>query len=220
MVNINRLKEHLSTLNSYLNDSETKKAHQFYFQPLRDRYIISHGYLRLLLAQYLASSPERITFYFNEYGKPFCTESEKVYFNLSYSELYICYAISRYPVGVDIEFMKDIKELELLLQEVTSLEEITELKKKEPTNKLEIFYKIWTMKEAFLKALGIGLSYPLSKIVTSVFPKGKYSILDFDHNNIKLENEWTFSSIDVTQKYLGAIAINNENEKINTHYLI
>ena len=154
----------------------------------------------------------------NQYiQKPLCKNNPNLYFNMSHSHEYACYAFSfNHQVGIDIEFMNTKIEVEDLLSIVTTPEEMFIFDRLDQDDKFYTFYKAWTLKEAFLKALGIGLSHSLSNIETTILPRERVGVIRCDDIHEKeLAKEWTFSPIISLSNYLGAIAVKKKRAHIN-----
>jgi len=101
----------------------------------------------------------RVKFMYNDYGKPLINCSEEIYFNISHSDNYIVCALDNKSIGIDIERVTNI-DLKIADRFFTKEElEYIHLNK---IDKIERFYEIWTMKESYIKAIGIGLSMPLN----------------------------------------------------------
>lgn len=210
---------HLPTLEAWLSCEEKTKAKGFTGEVLKSRYIISHGILRLLLSKYLLAEPVDIQYDYNEFGKPFCRNNTKLYFNMSHSNQYVCYVFSESAVvGIDLEYKKEIPELERFLSEIATPQEILALSTIKRAEKMNYVYKIWTIKEAFLKALGLGLSSSLLEIETSVLPKVCHNVLAFG-NNGDLTKEWTFAPLLSIPNYIGTVSINKADQKFNFQFL-
>jgi 4'-phosphopantetheinyl transferase len=147
-----------------LTFDEQEKTKRFYFEEDKKRAIFSRSLLRILLTKYLYSitsqyySPKNISFEYGKEGKPFLKECSFLHFNLSHSKTVLLYAFSSYPIGVDIEYIQDLSNLNELKKWVLSKEEISK-----PIN-LKEFYAIWTQKEAYLKGIGKGLSFSMTNI--------------------------------------------------------
>lgn len=215
VVTTQELYPNFSTLFSYLSSEEKIRMNRLLYEPLKIKYVVSHGFLRLLLGKYLSLSPSNIQYNYNEFKKPFCTQHPNLYFNMSHSNNYIAYAFSyNYKVGIDIEFIKNIPKIENLFSSIASTGEGLIFEKQNEIDKIYFFYKTWTIKEAFLKALGVGLTYPLSDIETSIIPKERFKVLKFDANKEALTG-WTFVPIKFIPDYLGTVAVEKKDEKIN-----
>lgn len=94
---------------------------------------------------------------YNEYGKPFLKDRKNLYFNISHcNELAVC-AIENTEVGIDAEYIRECRSG--VMQRAFSEREKNIVENSENIN--EMFFRIWTLKESFVKALGIGISYPL-----------------------------------------------------------
>ncbi|WP_397386519.1 4'-phosphopantetheinyl transferase family protein [Paenibacillus terrigena] len=94
----------------------------------------------------------------NEYGKPYLSGSHHIHFNISHSGQWVVLMLSEYPVGVDIEQIKDIDLTAFDLFFASC--EINRLSSYTGRQKLSCFYDLWTLKESYMKAIGVGLSMP------------------------------------------------------------
>lgn len=140
-----------------LAPAEQERAARFVFQVHRARYINAHVALREILAQYTQTPAEDLAFQTNEYGKPFLASDPALYFNLAHSHAFALLAVTRQgPVGVDIEHRRDDFEPLSLAERFFAPREVA-LVREQPAR----FFEIWTRKEAFIKALGMGVSFPL-----------------------------------------------------------
>lgn len=143
-----------------LNEEEHVRAMQFYFERHRRRFITARSMLRFLLGQYLNRSPQSINFDYNHYGKPMIPDAFDITFNLSHSADYAVLAVGQtHDLGIDLEHFSNRDYLELA-QSYFSAFEIQWLKNVPDIMKPMVFFKIWTQKEAVIKAIGAGLSYP------------------------------------------------------------
>lgn len=219
LVAMQELDPHFLTLFSYLSYEEKIRMNRLLRESLKRQYVISHGFLRLLLGKYLAIVPSKIQYNYNKFKKPFCIQDPSLYFNMSHSNNYIAYVFSYgYRAGIDIEFIKYIPKIENLFSSIASPQEGFLFEKQNEIDKTYFFYKTWTIKEAFLKALGVGLTYPLSDVETTIIPKERFKVLKFDPNK-EILTGWTFIPIKFIPDYLGTVAVEKKNEKINFHTL-
>lgn len=97
-------------------------------------------------------------------GKPYLCDHPDLHFNLSHCRgLAVC-AVGTSPLGVDAEYIRPLRER--VLRRVFSPEETTEVQQSQTPD--ETFFRIWTLKESFVKAIGVGISYPMQSITFSL----------------------------------------------------
>lgn len=161
--------EGLEFLIQQLDQVERQKMSRFVLEPLRHRYARAHGLLRLLLSRYVGCPPYDLIFSEGSHGKPSLANSQGLNFSLSHTDDAIAVAISKgVEIGVDIERIKSIQERDELVNRFFSLDESI-LYQSLPSEKQEqAFFRMWTRKEAFVKGLGLGLSYPLESFSVGV----------------------------------------------------
>ena len=150
--------EAISSFQKLLSTQELEKASKFRFQQDRHSYIITHAMLRTILGRYLDLEPVKIEFVSNDYQKPsLCEKYKKIHFNLSHSTGLTALAFStKSEIGVDVEKIDQEFDFDLIAKTHFSAAENRYLLAKQP-NTREMFYKLWTRKEAFLKAVGTGI---------------------------------------------------------------
>jgi len=208
-----------SLLWNFLCDEEKKQAHRFPSEILRDRYIISHGILRVLLGYYLNLSPLALEFLFNGYGKPFLKDHPNIQFNMSHSHGISCYAFSLFhPIGIDIEWYNESLDVDSLVNLVLAPEEQEFFSKlNDEQKKMSTFYEIWTRKEALIKAVGIGLSYPIQTIdVIHRPPNGGVYLTDGEGN----KKEWYLYSVKCKSDYYCALATDHELFEVTCKHVV
>ncbi|UOK49130.1 4'-phosphopantetheinyl transferase superfamily protein (plasmid) [Bacillus tropicus] len=103
---------------------------------------------------------------YNKYGKPYFRDVPNFHFNISHSGKWLVCATDNNPIGIDIELIKPI-DLRIAERFFTT-EEYQHLKKQHEYNQLSCFYDFWTLKEAFVKAIGKGLIVPLNSFSFSI----------------------------------------------------
>lgn len=146
-------------LSSLSNNDETERARNFFPESKAGEFLVARGWLRLLLACYVAETePRSIRLGIAENGKPYLLDFPAVHFNLSHSAEFAVIAVSRQPVGVDIEKLRalpDWRELAEGLLTNIAIEKIAELPAAERGTE---FLRQFTAREAYLKATGSGFS--------------------------------------------------------------
>jgi 4'-phosphopantetheinyl transferase len=152
-------------LSALLSQDEHDRAGRFLNPQHGRNYRCMRGLLRKLLGGYLDIKPQAIQFDYAEHGKPYLTHNRELQFNMSHSRDRAAYAFClKQDVGVDIEFMRPQKNLQGMIGHVGSPQEQTELQQLDETQRLQAFYRLWTRKEAFIKAVGRGLGMGLRSI--------------------------------------------------------
>ncbi|MCP1396572.1 MULTISPECIES: 4'-phosphopantetheinyl transferase family protein [Bacillus cereus group] len=116
--------------------------------------------LRSIIIQKLNINNKDIIFNNDYYGKPHLKNYPNVFFNLSHSGDFVVCAFDEYPVGIDIEKIKDI-EYEDLAKNFFTNREYDYIMKNDLDQQLNKFYDIWTLKESYIKCCGKGLSLSL-----------------------------------------------------------
>ena len=162
----------IRSLDSLLSFEEKKRAQRFHFGKHRNRFIVCHGLLRILLSQYVGIEPQRIQIIQGKKGKPELSGSNKeknIRFSLSYSINVGLIAVTQgREIGVDIEFKNRFYDYEEIIENFFSEKEKHLCHYQHERNKIDSFYLLWTKKEALVKAFGAGLIIPLSSFNVSL----------------------------------------------------
>lgn len=150
-----------------LSADERQRAERFHFPKDRGHYVTARGALRRILGGYLGAAPESLRFTYNAYGKPSLEGAggeDALRFNLSHSNGVALYAFARgREVGVDIEHVRqDVAEL-ATSESFFSPAEVSLLGGLPARLQAAAFFNCWTRKEAYVKAVGEGLSFPLAQ---------------------------------------------------------
>lgn len=213
-VDINRVnKPKLDNLFTILNPEERTRAQRFHFEKDRNRFIVARGLLRKILAQYLPIDPAQINFSFNNYGKPELIDAV-LQFNLSHAKDAVLYAITKqFPVGIDIEVISDKHDIDAIAERYFSKNEYAVLKNLSGKEKILAFYNAWTRKEAFLKAIGQGLSYSLADVEVSIVPAEKAEFINLGNPEFLL-NEWSLLIPPETADYAAALAVKGKVQSV------
>lgn len=200
-------------LKNVLSKDETERANRFHFSKDHNRYIVTRGTLRILLAKYLKKNAEEIDFIYNEYGKPFLKDFE-FQFNVSHSNALGLIAFdSLFPLGVDIEWKRPDFASAKIGKRFFSTAEVEELLKLAEEEIHDGFFNCWTRKEAYIKALGKGLNIPLSKFQVSLAPEKTAQLLNTEHDPWQ-KNLWKLFAIKVPAEYAAALMVNISRNNI------
>lgn len=203
-----RKKDEISELRKLLSKDETEKADRFRFEKDTIQYIVSRGYLRRILSDYIQTNAESIIFSYTEFGKPFINNSE-VYFNLSHSGDWCLIAVSLIKeIGIDIEKIREIDDVLKIAEKYFALNEYEHLKSFEGIKQLNEFFRIWTLKESFIKAIGEGLSFPL-KNFSVLSGKNNSPVLKL-FDNKKEGTNWKLLNLDSESGYYSSLAVKDK----------
>ncbi len=160
--------ERVEELRRLLTGDEVARADRFHFDRHRRRFIVRRGVLRLLMGRYLERPPPALRFAEGEKGKPFVPQQaaaeERLHFNLSDSKDLALYAVTRgSELGVDVEVLRPMPDALAIAERFFSAEERDRLRRVPPEARARAFFNCWTRKEAYIKAIGEGLSEPLDR---------------------------------------------------------
>jgi 4'-phosphopantetheinyl transferase len=149
----------LGDLRGVLSDAERERADRFAFEKDRARFISCRASLRLLLARYTGTPPERIVFRYEPGGKPALAGIAGWQFNVSHSRDLAAIAISRYdPVGIDLELIDPGFPRDDVAPNILASDELCDLAALPEEGQAAYFFQLWTLKEALLKAVGSGFA--------------------------------------------------------------
>ncbi len=150
---------HLDEAWCCLSGEETQRAARFFKDADRVRYVLAHAMLRTLLARRLAAAPAEIAFAASPNGKPrLAKPAAQIAFNLSYAEGMAALAFASRPVGVDVEAVREDLAFSEIGRRFFRPDELRYLESGVGPDVRNRFFRLWTRKEAVLKALGVGLS--------------------------------------------------------------
>jgi len=145
-----------------LNPEEQARARRFHFAKHQRRFIVARALMRTILGRYLDEDPKRLIFAYNKHGKPELEHFAEIHFNLSHSGEFFLLAVGqKFPLGIDLEQHSE-RPYEGLSQANFSQEEHARLMQAPLESRAAVFFVIWSQKEAFMKACGMGLAYPLA----------------------------------------------------------
>jgi len=199
-----------------LAEDEIERARRFKFTRDRRRFVAARSFLRRTLAGYLSVSPRELAFVYGAFGKPGLSsrpDDTRVEFNLSHSGEMAILAISRGPtVGVDIEQVIQVSELQKMASRYFSAYENAALNAVPAEARNFAFYCCWTRKEAFLKALGHGLAHPLDAFDVSLDERRPRLVaVRSDH---EAPAEWTLFHLCPAPGYVAALAVKGNDVRV------
>ncbi|MGQ9847560.1 MAG: 4'-phosphopantetheinyl transferase family protein [Bacteroidales bacterium] len=215
-INIIKFSEQITciwNLNKKLPFYTIEYSNRFVREQDRNRYVVTQYFLREFLSYYLKIDFDKVEISYSKSGKPYLNDkiNSNLKFNYSHSGDYIIYAFtSDDEIGVDIEEIKDIPELdELSRTHFSDEEQSIYFELKNPDRKKQLFYKIWTRKEALLKAAGSGITIDLQSL----------RVLRTNERNATqvkvkfLNKDYLISDIPLDKNYASSVAIDSHSYK-------
>jgi 4'-phosphopantetheinyl transferase len=152
-----------------LSADERERAERMPDEGVRRRYVAGRAMLRRILAGYAGRAPEGLRFVYGEHGKPGLPG--EVEFNMTDSRGMLLYAVTRgRRVGIDVEGVRPGVSVERLARRYFAPPEWEAVSAARAEEREEMFFTLWTRKEAFVKAIGAGLSFPLRDFVVTTPP--------------------------------------------------
>lgn len=190
-----------------LSPDEQARAQRFRFEPDRNRYVLSHGALRLLLGRYLNLKPTEIVFRRGDHGKPALDHDSDLRFNLSTSHQMALLAVTRQrELGIDIEYRNESHADRQVARHFFSPREIAALNAVPPEKYAEAFFNCWTRKEAYIKAIGLGLNMPLDQFSVSLQPGEPAQLLEVIGQPQEVKR-WSMLRLEPEGDYAAALVV-------------
>lgn len=197
-----------------LSVDENDKADRFCFAKDRINYIACRFALRQLLGELLDQPAHEIRFDYSKFQKPYVRDSA-IGFNVSHTNELALIALAPWPVGIDIEWHLREIEADELASRFFSRKEAEAFSHTEAKDKIRTFYSIWTKKEAVIKAVGEGLSYPLDSFHVGILPAD--DTLEFEGKHAS-EQRWQLKSLKMPfTDYSAAVVAEGSLENISMH---
>lgn len=201
--------ETIARLKECLNSEERERSGKFRFARDQWRYISARGALRTILGSYLNERPDALAFGYGPYGKPFLAHPPAALwltFNLSHCmDMAVIGVASCRRIGVDVETIRELPELEHIVERHFSREERASIGAADGEAKSRLFFHIWTRREAAAKARGLDLSAALSDLDIPLYPPG--SGARFEQ---KGECAWSLQDLQLGPSHIGAVCAEGE----------
>jgi 4'-phosphopantetheinyl transferase len=218
-VDLSPAPQEVEALGRHLSTDEWERARRFRFEQHRRQYVVGRGALRTLLAAYLSDRPERIAFTYGPRGKPFLAPplaDSGLCFNLSNSaDLALVGFVQGVEIGVDVEFLKPMPDCEEIAERFFSESERRVLRALPNEVKQEAFFNCWTRKEAYLKAVGVGLAAPLDSFDVTLAPGDEPRMLTLKGDR-EAAARWFFRHLRPAESFVGAVAIDGGEWEVSS----
>lgn len=183
---------------SWLSAAEQARWQRFHFATDRRRFLLARALVRSVLARYCGVGPALLQFVQDAHGKPELQQSansaDTLRFNLSHTRGLLALAVTtRDDIGVDVESTDRPADCLALAARYFAAEEVALLESVEPARQREWFFRLWTLKEAYVKARGLGLKLGLdsfafcfdqegtAQLALPVDQVGRWTLLQYTH---------------------------------------
>jgi 4'-phosphopantetheinyl transferase len=200
----------LGQFSATLSADEKERANKFKFEKHRNRYIAGRGALRAILEQYSDARAAELRFDYLTNGKPAFAQDfagAGIHFNLAHTEDLALVAVTRIGlVGVDVECVRPVKDVDELVARFFSVRENELFQKVPDDQKPAAFFNLWTRKEAMLKATGEGITRSLSLVEVSFLP-GEPARLLAIAGDAKAAEEWFLQALLPAPGFVGAATV-------------
>ena len=212
--------ETVQALRAVLSEDELKRAERFHFDLHRWHFVAGRAILRHLLSLYTGIEPGQLQLEYTRNGKPYLPGMEDesgIRFNLSHSGGMAVYAFTRgREVGIDIEHQRPIDDINRIAERNFSAMEYSTLGTLPDVEKLEAFYLCWTRKEAFIKAIGEGISFPLQQFDVTLIPGEPARLLAVDGSQEKAKR-WSMHNLTIAEGYAAALIVEGRDCTLTKH---
>jgi 4'-phosphopantetheinyl transferase len=195
----------VSSLEGVLDPQERQRAAQFLSHDARRTFIVGRAALRTLLGSYLKTSASGIEFKFGHKGKP-SLEGLSLTFNVSHSGDLVVLAFTHgCEIGIDVERIRAIQDMQNIADRFFSSDEAAELKSVPADERDRAFFLCWTRKEAYIKAIGEGLSFPLNDFCVTVQAGDPVRFIHLG-GDAAVAKEWMLHDLRLAPNYAAALA--------------
>lgn len=202
-------------LQALLTPQERARAARFRVANALRQFVVTRATLRLLLAGYLHVRPATLPLGVNAYGKPMLSpDTTDVRFNVSHTGTCALIAVTRgRRVGIDVERIRTSVIGERIAEHFFAAEELAALRALRPEEQAQAFFECWTCKEAFVKAVGRGLSIPLDAFVVAI---GEPAALLEVRSEPREAARWTLHGLDPAPDHVGALAVEGRGLRLRS----
>lgn len=192
-----------------LSDEERARAARFHADRDRLRFTAGHATLRSILGLYVGCRPEELAFEIGLQGKPALADPRwaGIAFNLSHSDGVAVVAVaSRRRVGVDVEAVRPMADRDAIVARFFSARERADFARLPEALKTPAFFRVWTSKEAYIKAIGTGLSTPLDGFSVAVDPREPPALREVEGRPDE-PTRWMIRDLVLGEGYAGAVMV-------------
>ena len=213
--NLDVNREVLAQLEDVLAVGEWRRVRRCSSHQIARRFIARRGILRTILGLYLDLPPHEVQIIYNAHGKPLLAPelSPPLQFNLSDSGELAALAIGiGHPLGIDIERLRRLPDGDALAVEVLSQQQVEQCNRADAATRANIFFRLWTRREAIAKAEGFGLQLTSDQLSLDDFTDPRPSASGPD--SVPHRRDMHIHDLALPAGYIGALATRQEVTEI------
>lgn len=204
----------LGQLREILAPSEKERAARFRFDHLQRSFVAARAALRILLGRYIELGPADLRFEYGANGKPLLRAAPAIHFNASHAGGIALFGFARTSeIGIDVEHIRAVADMEDVARRFFSAGEYEDLMTVETAKREQAFFRCWTRKEAYIKAVGDGLSLPLDSFRVTLRPAQPARFLHLP-TGPRAVSTWTLRDLNVETGYVAALAYPGEERPV------
>jgi 4'-phosphopantetheinyl transferase len=209
-------------LETLLSEDEKLRANRFRFPQHRRRFIAARAILREILANYLQINSYALRFEYSDRGKPKLAKSMEAsswQFNVSHSQELALYGFTCHKrIGVDVEYLRPMDDAAKIAERFFSAQESQLIANLTGEQQKQVFFQLWTAKEAYLKAIGVGLVGSLAGVNIDLdldidLDQAKSLALLSIEEDVQAAASWLMYPCVPETNYIATVAIESKTEK-------
>ncbi len=198
----------IDLLRRLLTPEELRRAERFRVRDARRRFVAARAALRMVLSRATGSAPDSLTFRYGEHGKP-RLEGSGLHFNASDSGDFVVVALAAEEIGVDIELSRPLARKDRLAHRICTDGELDAWSSLPESDCDAALLRLWTYKEAALKAIGTGLPGGVRNVEVSSPPAGPPRLVRL----LSETNDWELLSLELAPKLLCSVVVRGSGNR-------
>jgi len=213
IAHVSQARDSLIHLESCLDHRDRERAARFHFADDRARFILGRGLLKKCLGFYLEQKPATIELAYTDLGRPILPHDEDIHFSISHTQDLVALALtSGARIGIDLEYTQSHVDLIELAGRIFSEDDLKLFQALPNGEKPGAFYRVWTRKEAYLKARGEGIAEGLQLISVSLGAEETASVID--SRDESAADAWRLRALPLPEGYVGNLACDDMNRHL------
>jgi 4'-phosphopantetheinyl transferase len=208
----------LEACRSILSHDEVRRYGRFRFEQDRHRFLVSHAFVRNVLSRYIGLAPHEWVFSHSAHGKPEISNPgiASLRFNLTHTPgLVACVVNLNGECGIDAEKITERHAPIAVAKRMFSNQEYLQHESLAGRAQLEYFFERWTLREAYVKARGIGIHFPTRKLCFHVAGPDTIQI-EFEPDIGDSNNNWQLQLLRPTEQHITAVAVARKEQQRKT----